>query len=46
MITTLRMNKGRVTIPREIRIELGLNEDDLVELHIQKPEKREHIERG
>lgn len=37
MITTLRMNKGRVTIPREIRIELELSEDDLVEIEIKKP---------
>lgn len=39
MITTLRMNKGRVTIPFEIRKELGLNPDDMVELEIRKPEK-------
>ena len=39
MITTLRMNKGRVTIPFEIRKELGLKESDLVELEIRKPEK-------
>lgn len=39
MITTLRMNYGRVTIPKEIRRELGLNPNDLVELEIRKPEK-------
>ncbi len=43
MINTLRMNKGRVTIPKEIRIELGLNEDDLVELEIRKPEKQKVV---
>lgn len=37
MITTLRMNQGRVTIPESIREELGLADDDMVTIDIRQP---------
>jgi bifunctional DNA-binding transcriptional regulator/antitoxin component of YhaV-PrlF toxin-antitoxin module len=37
------MHNGRVTIPKDIRGVLGLKQDDLVELDINRPKKKERV---
>ena len=37
--TTERMTQGRITIRKELREELGLEADDLVELTLRKPKE-------
>lgn len=38
--TTERMAQGRITIRKELREELGLGSNDLVELIIRKPKEK------